>query len=158
MDKAIKAVITTILTFVAEKFGGLGYVLLMLTVLMLMDYITGLIASSVEKIQGVDGGGLSSKKGLTGILKKVLYIIVVGVAVVIDILLYISTDIVNVQLPAVALFSTLVCIWFILNEMLSILENVERIGIPIPTWLTKIVGLLKNKVDTKAQTAVEKVE
>jgi phage-related holin len=51
----------------------------------------------------------------------------------------------------------LVTIWLIINEMISILENLSKIGVPIPEFLKKIIGRLKNTVE-KTETGKEDVK
>ncbi|MEI3124242.1 MAG: phage holin family protein [Oscillospiraceae bacterium] len=44
-------------------------------------------------------------------------------------------------------------VWLIINELLSILENVEAIGVPLPAFLRKLLGRLQ--VSTEAKTDTE---
>ena len=43
----------------------------------------------------------------------------------------------------------LVTVWLIINELISVLENLSRMGVPIPNFLKKIIDRLKNTVDEK---------
>ena len=38
-------------------------------------------------------------------------------------------------------------VWLIINELISILENLGEIGVPLPEFLVNAVKSLKNKVD-----------
>ena len=49
--------------------------------------------------------------------------------------------------PITTLFSLLVTSWFLLNEMLSIIENSGRMGADVPEWLVKYIAILKDKID-----------
>ena len=51
--------------------------------------------------------------------------------------------------PKMAVFGLLVVVWFLLNEMLSIIENAGRMGADIPDWLSKYIAILKKKIDDK---------
>ncbi|WP_347223610.1 phage holin family protein, partial [Bacteroides congonensis] len=42
-----------------------------------------------------------------------------------------------------------VTVWYLLNELLSIVENAGRMGAPVPDWLAKYIAMLKNKIDTQ---------
>lgn len=53
--------------------------------------------------------------------------------------------------PEQAFFALLVAVWYFLNEVLSIIENVGRMGAPVPEWLSKYIAVLKNKIDSKGQ-------
>lgn len=46
-------------------------------------------------------------------------------------------------------FGLLVAVWLIINEMISILENLSKLGVPIPEFLTKIIKRLKNSAERK---------
>ena len=49
----------------------------------------------------------------------------------------------------------IVTIWLIVNELISILENLAVIGVPLPKWLTKIIGKLKISIDKTVDTESE---
>ena len=46
-------------------------------------------------------------------------------------------------------FGLLVAVWLIINEMISILENLSKLGVPIPDFLTKVIQRLKNSAERK---------
>ena len=41
----------------------------------------------------------------------------------------------------------MVAVWYILNELLSIIENAGRMGAYVPEWLMKYIAMLKGKID-----------
>lgn len=45
----------------------------------------------------------------------------------------------------------MVIIWLIINELISILENVAALGGPVPVFLAKLLARLKNTVEKKAE-------
>ncbi|TYR98356.1 phage holin family protein [Rossellomorea vietnamensis] len=111
--------------------SGWNQLLLVLTIAMILDYITGVIASGIN-------GELSSKTGLKGIGKKVLVFSLVAAAHLIDTILgnqHIIRD------------STI--IFYTCNEVLSIIENAGRAGLPIPPFLSGAVKSLRNKFNRK---------
>lgn len=55
------------------------------------------------------------------------------------------------DVPNVAIFTLLSACWYILNECLSIIENVGRMGAPVPAWIAKYIAVLKNKIDQKGE-------
>lgn len=128
--------ITGIGGFFGYLFGGWGGLVLILLSLMLVDYITGNIASWVE-------GTLSSKVGFKGIAKKVTILFVVVVANLIDQAL-ISAGLIEGQIVRDATI-----FFYIGNEVLSFFENVGRMGVPLPTQLTNAVAVLKGKGEGK---------
>ena len=114
--------------------GGLDGLLIALLVFMVLDYITGMMCAVVDK-------KLSSAVGFRGIFKKVLILLLVGVANVVD--LYIVGD-------GSALRGAVVC-FYLANEGLSLLENTAHIGLPVPEPLKNALAQLHNR-DKKEQT------
>lgn len=108
-------------------FGAWDVAIQVLLGLIVADYITGLMAASLDK-------SLSSKIGLKGIYKKVGILICVIVAVLTDKL--IGTE--N------ALRIAIVCC-FCGNEGVSVLENLARLGVPIPSKLIDALAQLRGK-------------
>lgn len=136
--------------YLSTKLGLLYPVLIILGALMVADYISGMLASKTESINhpGDPDYGWSSKKGAIGIMKKVGYLFIIGVAVVVDFLILCAADVFGIQGAPKAFWGILVAIWYILNELLSIIENVGRMGAYIPEWLRKYIAALKHKIDT----------
>ena len=146
----IRAVVSGVLAYISAKLGILFPVLLILAVMMVVDYITGMMASKVEAADHPDNPayGWNSKKGLKGIMKKVAYICVIAVAMVVDYIIVNVAGTLGYQMPVTAVFGLLVAIWYLLNEILSIIENAGRMGAPVPEWLAKYIAVLKHKVDS----------
>lgn len=135
--------------WVSAKLGILAPVLGLLLLMMVIDYLSGMAASKKEAIDhpGDKNYGWSSKKGAKGIIKKVGYACVIAAAMVIDYIVINVAGTVGITMPGKAFFGLLVTIWYILNEILSIIENAGRMGANIPEWLTKYIAVLKNKID-----------
>lgn len=102
--------------FVSYFFGGWDILLQVLVTLIVLDYISGVLAGYTAK-------ELSSRVGYLGIIKKVSILIVVVVAVMLDRLL--GSDVIRLA----------VCSFFIGNEGISLLENAADCGVPIPKKL-----------------------
>lgn len=140
--------------FFAVVSGYLGIVVVPITVLlvvMIIDYITGMVAAWHE-------AELSSKKGIFGIVKKLCYIFAVTVGIGVDWLIYSGLQSMNVSLGVSTFFGLLVTFWLIINELISILENLSKIGIPLPNFLKTIVNRLKTtteKIGNKDKTEGE---
>lgn len=112
-------------------FGGWDASLQTLCVFMVLDYITGIICACLNKSQKTGTGGLNSSVGFRGLAKKLTMFIFVIIAVRLDMLAH--TDYLRDG----------VCVAFIANEGLSIIENAGIIGIPIPKVITKAIDVLK---------------
>ena len=108
---------------------------LVLLVVMVLDYITGMA-------KAWHAGELSSRVGLWGILKKVGYLVIVGVACVVDWLLRYGADSLGWSWPVDFL---------VINELLSILENVSAIGAPVPGFMQALLKKLKVHTEDTAE-------
>lgn len=147
---SIQLLATGVVAYLSQKLGVTFYLLGLLLILMMIDYVSGMAASAVEAIDhpGDEHYGWSSKKGAKGIAKKVAYLCVIAVAMVIDYVIIQTSGALGYTLPNTML-SLLVSVWYLLNEALSITENAGRMGAPVPDWLMKYIAVLKNKIDGK---------
>ena len=110
--------------------GGKDGMLIALVIFMALDYITGLMCAIMDK-------KLSSTVGFKGICKKVLILMLVGVANILDI---------HVVGQGSALRGAVIA-FYLSNEGLSLLENAAYIGLPIPEKLRDILEQLHNRED-----------
>lgn len=149
--KGLQAVLTAAVTAFAVYFNALAVPLIVLLLMMIIDYISGMSAAWRE-------GTLNSKKGVDGIIKKVGYMALVAVAMGVDYLIFSGFAAVNVSVGFEMLFGILVAVWLIINEMISILENLSRLGVPIPQFLTKVVKRLRISAEGKADRITESEE
>lgn len=151
----IQGAVTAVAAWLSARIGILFPVLCILLVMMVGDYISGMMASKVESIDHPNDSnyGWNSKKGAKGIIKKVGYLCVIAVAMVVDYILAKTSGTLGFSMPVKTLFGLLVAVWYLLNELLSIIENAGRMGAPVPEWLKKYIAVLKDKIDTE-QAAV----
>lgn len=134
-----------------DRFGILPYVLALLAVMMVVDYFTGMAASKREAIDHPDDPayGWSSAKGAVGIFKKFGYLCVILVAMVVDYIIGAAASEMGLGFGIKAIFGLVVTVWYLLNELLSIIENAGRMGAPVPECLAKYISTLKNKIESK---------
>lgn len=134
------------------KLGILGPVLIILTVMMVLDYITGMLAAKEEALEHPEDPkfGWSSKKGAQGIIKKVGYLCIIAVAMVVDYIILHVAAAMGITVSTKAFFALLVAVWYVLNELLSIIENAGRMGAQVPDWLCRYIAVLKETIDHKA--------
>ena len=133
--------------FVSAAFAGLLYYfgivsipIIMLIFAMIIDYVTGMSAAFYN-------AELSSKKGVKGIVKKVGYLALVVAAMILDWLISQGLQQINVDLHYSVFFAVLVAVWLIINELISTLENLSRMGVPIPNFMKKLIDRLKTTVE-----------
>lgn len=142
-ENIIKGVLTAAMATLIAYLGHLIVPVIILAVVMLLDYGTGIAKAWVK-------GNLSSKIGVIGILKKVGYLVIVAVGMIIDWIIRTGVTELHIDFKLDYLFAMIVIVWLILNEMISILENVAAIGAPVPKWLTKIITKLRDHTEEKA--------
>lgn len=142
-------ILTGISSFLLNRFGLLYPALIVLMICMAADYISGMMASKYEAIEHPKSKkyGWSSRKGLQGILKKVGYLLVIIAAVCVDYLLLNIAKSIGLEWNGSTFFGLLVTVWYILNEILSITENVGRMGLPVPSALVKVILVLKEQIE-----------
>lgn len=119
---------------IASIYGGWTAALTTLMIFMTIDYITGLIVAGVfHKSPKTSTGALESRAGWKGLCRKGMVLLLVLVAHRLD--LAIGT----------AYVKDAVCIAFIANEAISILENAGLMGLPIPAGIINAIDILKQK-------------
>ena len=143
-ENSIKILVSGACAAITAYFGVLAIPIIVLFCVMICDYITGLTSAFV-------GGKLSSAKGWRGIIKKACYLIAVAVGIVVDYILSQTLMQLHIESGTIFYFGLLVTIWLILNELLSILENLSEIGVPLPEWLRKAIEKIATKVDEKGE-------
>ena len=112
----------------------------------MVDYITGMSKAWITK-------QLCSKIGIVGIVKKLSYLLVVCTGMVVDWIISTALSGIGVDFPQAFSFGLIVVIWLIINELISILENLGAIDVPLPGFLIKVVSKLKETVDKKTGAA-----
>ena len=121
---------------IASLFGGWNGAMTTLVILMLIDYITGILVAGVfHNSPKCSGGALSSAVGFKGICRKFVILLIVVVACRVDLLL--DTNIIR----------DATCIGFCANELVSITENAGLMGIPLPRKLVDAIEVLRGDND-----------
>lgn len=115
--------------------GGWDLALETLCVIMLLDYLTGLIVAGVfKRSPKSEGGALDSKAAFKGLVKKSLIIIIV--------VAFHQAD----KLTGKSFFRDGACWAFFVAEMISVIENVGLVY-PLPGFIIKALDWFKKKSD-----------
>ena len=123
-------------SLMASLFGGWTAALTTLLIFMGVDYITGIICAGVfHASQKTETGALESRAGWKGLCRKGMILLLVLVGHRLDLAM------------GANYIRDAVCIAFIANEAISIIENAGLMGLPIPAILTKAIDILKKKGD-----------
>ncbi|MRN57039.1 phage holin family protein [Paenibacillus monticola] len=114
-------------------FGGWTIMLQALLILVFVDWVTGWAAAWIH-------GELRSMKGFIGVAKKISIFIFVTVAHIID-----------AVLGDMHYLRDTVVFFYLANELLSIIENAGKMGVPMPPIFKDAVALLESKSGTKQE-------
>ena len=131
MEQAVgKGIFAAIAGGITWLVGGWDTLMLVVCIMMVIDYVSGMIAAGLE-------GEINSKVGLKGIFKKVAILLAITAAALVD----------RLVIPGQDIARNAVCLFYIGNEGVSIIENIAKSGVPIPSFLTKTFERLKEKND-----------
>lgn len=136
MKNMILAAVATVASIVTNALGGWDVSLQVLIGLMAADYLTGwLVAAVWKKSNKSASGALDSRAGFKGLCRKMVVLVLVWVANMLD------------TAMGIQYVRTAVCIFFIGNEGLSLLENIGLMGVPFPKFLENALEALRDKGD-----------
>lgn len=130
----IQMVFTGVGGWLGYFLGGYDGLLYALIVFMVVDYITGVMCAINDK-------KLSSAVGFKGICRKVLILMLVGIANLLDVTI-IGTG---------AVLRTAVTFFYLSNEGVSLLENAGHLGLPIPEKLKEILAQLHDRAEKEGE-------
>lgn len=142
-----KAGLTALLGILSAYFGIVAIPMLLLLILMLIDYGTGIAAAWMT-------GTLSSRKSILGILKKVGYLAVIALGMTCDFFIEYALSVIGQDVSVAYVVGLIIIIWLILNECISILENLVEMDVPIPNFLSRFFNHLKIVTEKKMNKIV----
>lgn len=136
MKKGVMAGIAALGGLIIQALGGWDGALQVLVAFMAVDYATGLLVAGVFQRSGkTKGGGLESRAGFLGLLRKGAILLLVFLGSLLD------------SLPGGGFVRPAVCCFFIANEGLSVLENIGLMGVPYPAFLQDMLDALRKQGD-----------
>ncbi len=144
MDK-VKATFVAAFSVIFGWLGILAVPVLILAGLNFTDYITGILASKRRNEL------VTSDKGLWGIVKKIGMWILVGLGWAMDVLINYAGQYVGLSIKLPFVVATIVAVWLICNEIISILENLLDIGVAMPPFLMPLARMIKGQVEDKTK-------
>ena len=139
-NKLLKVlVLILIITFVGWLcyFIGIDFSIKTLLLVMIIDYAIGISLAIIGSSKHGDGK-LSSKIGYKGLIKKITILLLVGLGAIIDDYLVAS----GISFEYIKDISVVA---FIINEIVSIVENSKLAGLEIPDIFTKLIEFLNIK-------------
>lgn len=127
MKEMINSISSIVLTSVIYLLGGLDIALKSLLIVICIDYVTGVLQAIYNK-------KLNSTIGVKGIVKKFAYLCIVALSVILDKITGNS-----------GVIRTIVIYFFVANDGISIVENIGKMGIPLPKKVKETLEQLKNE-------------
>lgn len=115
-------------------WGGWSLLLHLLLWFVIIDWLTGWAAAWMN-------GELRSRIGYIGIARKMTIFLIIAI-----------THLIDQVLGEMNYFQNTVTFFYLANELLSIIENVGRMGVPIPQSLRKVVGVFQTKSEEENTT------
>ena len=151
LDK-IKVTFIAVFTAVHSFLGTLAVPIYILVTVMIIDYITGLMAAPFR------GEVINSKKGIQGIIKKICTGLLIAVGVVLDYCILFVEQTMGMDAKFMCIISIAVTFWIMANELISILENISDTGVELPPFLLAMAKYVKDYTEDIADdTAIEKL-
>lgn len=125
LDVALTVLCGWLMSFTVYFVGGIDHLFIAVTIFVLLDYLTGVLAAWRRK-------ELSSRTGWWGLARKTMTLVFVIVAHQLDIVTGNEND-----------FMRNTMLMFIIGtEGISIFENMGRLGVPVPKFImTALVKL-----------------
>jgi len=148
MEKTIKATIIGAFSALTAWLGVLAIPVYLLVGCNIIDYFTGMMASVAR------GEKINSDVGIRGITKKVGQWLLVVIGYIVDVMIEYAGHAISPDFTIPIIVSVCVASWLVFNEVISILENLNTIGVPLPKFLVKIVTFFKKKVEDIGDAAV----
>lgn len=139
---------STILGAMATLAEAYIVLVILVAAAIVLDVITGLVKCFAT------GEKLSSEKGQKGFWKKIMLLMAMLFAFFLDVSLPAIMDVVKIQTPfdKSLLFGSIVGVYIILNESISICENIIKANkMALPKWLKKLFQDAKKDIDEGGQ-------
>ena len=127
---SIQMVLTAVGGWIGWFLGGCDGLLIALILFMAVDYVTGVMCAVVDK-------RLSSTVGFKGIFKKVLILMLVGIAHMLD----------AAVIGTGSVLRTAIIFFYLSNEGVSLLENATHLGLPVPEKLKAVLQQLHDRAE-----------
>lgn len=144
MDK-MKATVIAVISALMSWLGILAVPVLLLVGCNIVDYYTGVRAAAYRNEP------VSSYKGIRGIEKKIGMWLLVLVGAWVDILIGYAAETAGIGFSLPFVVATVVAVWLVVNEIISILENLKDIGTNIPPFLLPLMKNIRTKVEEKTE-------
>ena len=141
-ETVAKVTFTGILAALSIWLEALAVPVVLLMLAMIIDYCTGIMAASHR------GNNITSYRSINGIAKKVCLLLLVAVGLILDCLIFYVRESFGLSFSWSFILAAVIAVWITANEIISVLENIQDIGVNLPAWLLPLVKNLKGKVES----------
>ena len=125
----------SLLTGLVASFWGIyGPVILCVLIAICMDVISGLVSAMAA------GEKISSKVGWVGFWKKMALLLALAFGIFMDSFIPILLGTISLELPFTMPIGTIVGCYIVINEAISIIENINKAApTALPKWIKKLL-------------------
>ena len=138
------AIAGAVIAFLSLILGKYWYLFVLFLLLNVIDYLTGIIKSSLTEKR-------NSKAGLKGVIKKLGYWIMILVAFIASTFFIQIGNVLGIDLQVTTLLGYFVLASLAVNEIRSILENLVESGYNVPKILTKGLEVADDIINSKEE-------
>ena len=140
-NKWLLSIVGGVLVTMAKQYY---MIVLFVMLVVVFDWITGLIKARVT------GERLNSKKATIGFWKKIAVFGALFFGFFLDYFIPYMINNVGIDMPVTALFGMIFGCYIVINECISIAENLFLINPAIlPRWVVKLLSAAKGQIDKK---------
>lgn len=152
----IKVGITVFFGAIFSWLGILAIPVFLLLGCNIIDYITGLASAKYRYPD--EARPIKSYKSIHGIVKKVCMYLLIIIGWMLDLMINQGLIQMGVDFTLPNIIATIIACWLIFNEMLSILENMDDIGVAIPPFLKPLLKMMKKQSEKQINVSDEEQE
>ena len=133
-ESKCKIIFSVLIGTISSLYQQYAAILILVILAICLDVVTGLIKSKVT------GEAINSKKGTVGFWKKMSFLVSFMFGIFMDVFIPVLLTVINIQLPFNCPFGFIVGVYIILNESISICENIYKTNPnAIPKWIIKFL-------------------
>ena len=133
-NSALKLTTSLFTGLVASFWGIYGPIIICVLVAICMDVISGLVAAMAS------GEKISSKVGWIGFWKKMALLLALAFGIFMDSFIPILLGTISLELPFTMPIGTIVGCYIVINEAISIIENINQAApTALPKWIKKLL-------------------
>lgn len=142
MDDIKKWFISVVLGAWATFTQNYAMILIFIIIAIVLDLVTGLIKAKIT------GEGLKSSKGWVGFWKKIALLVAFCFGIFLDYFIPYALGVVSVELPFNSPFALIIGVYIILNESISVCENLYEINPhTLPKWIKSLLATANDKIN-----------